>query len=123
MNKITDQQQKKSIRLIAVLMISTIAIVILLLYGCGTPKVINKGYLVSIDSNRKSDIMRFSSSVIVDSLVNSTFGYALKGFTADSVFKYDNSFMIGTESNFIYVEEKNRVEKANGKIKFKTIKK
>ena len=104
-------------------MIAIIAIVMLFLYGCGTPKSVGKGYLVSVDSDKKSDIQKYTSIASVDSIIKNQFSYAVTGVITESIFIEDHCFMIGTESNFIYVEEKNRVEKANGKIKFKTIKK
>ena len=119
---ISNRKVNRAITVFVVLLVIVISLV-LTFTSCSTSNYIGKGYLAYIEKGKNSDFKKFDSAPGIDSLVISDFGNIIPGFNADSVFKGNNLFTIGTDTTFLYIEQKNRVQRANGKIKFNTISK
>lgn len=115
-----SSNQARNLAIVFILLITLF--VLLFLNGCSTSREAQKtGYLVTVETSGVTAVSHLYRAAAVDSVVASNFGFAITGFSSDSVFACSPYFIIETFGKTIYAEEK--ALNANGKLKMGKLKK
>lgn len=87
-------------------------ILIIILSSCNTPYLVTEpsGYLVTVETQKPKNIevLKLQQTSCVDSVVNQNFGFAIKGFASDSMFKVSPYYRIETLNKTVYSEAKRK---------------